>query len=38
MTLTFNSKNYTNLLVQYQPKGMKTEVGNERAIALAEEL
>ena len=38
MPLTFNSNNYTNLLVKYQPKVIKTEVENERAIALAEEL
>ena len=38
MTLIFNSKNYTNLLIQYQPKVIKTEAENERAIALAEAL
>ncbi|MDY7015686.1 MAG: transcriptional regulator, partial [Cyanobacteriota bacterium] len=38
MTLTFNSETYTNLLVKYQPKVIKTEVENERATALAEEL
>jgi len=38
MTLTFNSDTYTNLLVKYQPKVIKTEVENERAISLAEEL
>ena len=38
MTLIFNSNSYTNLLVKYQPKVIKTEAENERAIALAEEL
>lgn len=38
MTLTFDSDIYTNLLIKYQPKVIKTEAENERAIALAEEL
>lgn len=38
MTLTFSSENYTNLLVRYQPKIIKTEEENERALAVVEEL
>jgi HTH-type transcriptional regulator/antitoxin HigA len=38
MTLTFSSDNYTNLLVIYQPKIIKTEEENERALAVVEEL
>ncbi|WP_017746577.1 hypothetical protein [Scytonema hofmannii] len=37
MTLTINPESYTNLLVEYQPKVIKTDEENERAIALAEE-
>jgi HTH-type transcriptional regulator / antitoxin HigA len=38
MTRTFNTKSYTDLLVQYQPKPIETEAENDRAIALAQEL
>ncbi|MCA2683474.1 MAG: transcriptional regulator [Microcystis sp. M038S2] len=36
--LTFNSKTYGELLAHYQPKAITTEVENERAIAIAQEL
>ncbi|MGK7900775.1 MAG: type II toxin-antitoxin system HigA family antitoxin [Hormoscilla sp.] len=38
MTLTFSSQKYSNLLVKYQPKPIKTEEENERALAVVEEL
>ncbi|MBC6474009.1 MAG: transcriptional regulator [Hormoscilla sp. GM102CHS1] len=38
MTLTFSSQKYTTLLVKYQPKLIKTEEENERALAVVEEL
>ncbi|WP_253256838.1 hypothetical protein [Microcystis aeruginosa] len=38
MMLTFNSKTYGELLAYYQPKAITTEVENERAIAIAQEL
>jgi HTH-type transcriptional regulator/antitoxin HigA len=38
MMLTFNSKTYGELLAHYQPKAITTEVENERAIAIAQEL
>ncbi len=38
MILTFSSENYTHLLAQYQPKVIKTERENGRAIALAAQL
>jgi len=38
MTLNFSSGKYTNLLVKYQPKIIKTEEENERALAVVEEL
>jgi HTH-type transcriptional regulator/antitoxin HigA len=38
MTLTFNSDKYTKLLIQYQPKLIRTEEENERALAIVEEL
>ncbi|MBD2771646.1 helix-turn-helix domain-containing protein [Iningainema tapete] len=38
MTSTFDSKSYTDLLVRYQPKPITTEVENEEAIALAQNL
>lgn len=38
MTLTFSDDNYTKLLVKYQPKIIKTEEENERALAVVEEL
>ncbi|MGB3651979.1 MAG: transcriptional regulator [Rivularia sp. (in: cyanobacteria)] len=38
MTLTFNPERYTELLVKYQPKLIKTEEENEKALAIVEEL
>jgi HTH-type transcriptional regulator/antitoxin HigA len=38
MTLTFSFEDYTHLLVKYQPKIIKTEEENERALAVVEEL
>jgi HTH-type transcriptional regulator / antitoxin HigA len=38
MTFTFNSSKYSELLSQYQPKLIRTEAENERALAIAEEL
>jgi HTH-type transcriptional regulator / antitoxin HigA len=38
MTSTFNSNKYSELLSQYQPKLIRTEADNERALAIAEEL
>jgi HTH-type transcriptional regulator / antitoxin HigA len=38
MTLTFNPNKYSGLLSQYQPKLIGTEVENEQALAIAEEL
>lgn len=38
MTLTFNSDKYSKLLIQYQPKLIRTEEENERALAIVEEL
>ncbi|NEQ74923.1 MAG: transcriptional regulator [Okeania sp. SIO2C9] len=38
MTLTFSSKKYSELLVKYQPKLIKTEEENEKALAVVEEL
>lgn len=38
MTLTINSSDYAQLLAKYQPKVIETEVENDRAIELAEEL
>jgi len=38
MTLTFNPEKYTELLVKYQPKLIKTEEENEKALAIVEEL
>jgi len=38
MTLTFNSEKYTELLVKYQPKLIKTEEENQKALAIVEEL
>lgn len=38
MTVTFSSKKYTELLVKYQPKLIKTEEENEKALAVVEEL
>jgi HTH-type transcriptional regulator / antitoxin HigA len=38
MTLTFNADTYANLLTQYRPKVITTEMENDTAIALAEKL
>ncbi len=38
MTLTFNSDKYRVLLIKYQPKIIRTEEENERALATVEEL
>ncbi len=38
MTLTFNQDKYKELLLQYQPKLIRTEEENEKALALVEEL
>lgn len=38
MTLTFNPEKYSELLVKYQPKLIKTEAENEKALAIVEEL
>ncbi|MDY7006211.1 MAG: transcriptional regulator [Cyanobacteriota bacterium] len=38
MTLTFSSQKYSDLLVKYQPKLIKTEDENERMLAVVEEL
>ncbi|MGB3508336.1 MAG: transcriptional regulator [Microcoleaceae cyanobacterium] len=38
MTLTFSSQKYSDLLVKYQPKPIKTEDENERMLAVVEEL
>ncbi len=38
MTLTFNSNKYGELLSHYQPKLIRTEDENQKALAIAEEL
>ena len=38
MTLTFSAQKYSNLLVKYQQKPIKTEEENEGALAVVEEL
>ncbi|BAY31441.1 hypothetical protein NIES2107_33000 [Nostoc carneum NIES-2107] len=38
MTLTFNSDKYKELLTQYQPKLIRNEEENEKALAVVEEL
>ena len=38
MTLTFNSEKYKEVLSEYQPKLIKTEAENERALAIVEHL
>lgn len=38
MTLTFNSTKYSELLSQYQPRCIRTEEENERALAIVEML
>ena len=38
MTLTFNAEKYKELLFNYQPKIIRTEVENEKALVIVEEL
>lgn len=38
MTLTFNRERYKDLLSEYQPKLIKTEIENEQALAMVEKL
>ena len=38
MTLTFDPIHYSELLFQYQPKIIKTEAENEKALSLVEQL
>lgn len=38
MTLTFNSNRYGELLSHYQPRRIRTEAENERALAIVETL
>lgn len=38
MTVTFNSSKYSQLLSQYQPRLIRTETDNERALEIVEEL
>ncbi len=38
MTLTFNETQYSTLLSRYQPKLIKTEAENDRALAIVEDL
>ena len=38
MTITFSPQKYSDLLVKYQPKLIKTEDENERMLAVVEEL
>jgi HTH-type transcriptional regulator / antitoxin HigA len=38
MTLTFNSDKYKELLSQYQPKLIRNEEENQKALAIVEEL
>jgi HTH-type transcriptional regulator/antitoxin HigA len=38
MTLTFNPEKYKEVLSEYQPKLIKTEAENERALAIVEQL
>lgn len=38
MTLIFNQEKYKELLVKYQPKLIKNEEENEKALAIVEEL
>ncbi len=38
MTLTFNQERYKDLLSEYQPKLIKTEVENEQALVMVEKL
>ena len=38
MTVTFNPEKYSELLVKYQPKLIRTEAENEKALAIVEQL
>ena len=38
MTVTFNQKKYCELLVKYQPKLIRNEAENDKALAIVEEL
>jgi HTH-type transcriptional regulator / antitoxin HigA len=38
MTITFNREKYKELLSEYQPKIIKTEVENEEALTIVEKL
>ena len=38
MTLTFNPEKYKEVLSEYQPKLIKTEIENERALVMVERL
>lgn len=38
MTLIFNQDKYTELLAKYQPKIIRTEAENEKALVIVEEL
>ena len=38
MTLTFNPEKYKQVLSEYQPKLIKTEAENERALVMVEQL
>jgi HTH-type transcriptional regulator / antitoxin HigA len=38
MTLTFNTEKYKEVLSEYQPRLIKTEAENERALAIVERL
>ena len=38
MTLAFNPEKYKELLFNYQPKIIRTEAENEKALAMVEEL
>ena len=38
MTITFNTEKYKEVLSEYQPKLIKTEAENERALVLVEQL
>jgi HTH-type transcriptional regulator/antitoxin HigA len=38
MTLTFNPEKYKEVLSEYQPRLIKTEAENERALAIVEQL
>ena len=38
MTLIFNPNRYSELLSQYQPKLIRTEIDNEQALVIAEDL